>query len=287
MNVNEALREARETIATYYPDEAALEAELLLRQALGLSRVAFYQDRNRNLSARESAAFQYLVRRRLTGEPVAYITGEREFYGLSFYVDRNVLIPRPETELMVTAALERAARRPTSAIADVGTGCGAIAIALAESLPQARIYATDISEAALSVAQYNCRRHGVSHRVHLLLGDLARPLPEPVDLLMANLPYVPDGEVDDNHLAAYEPELALRGGWDGLEVIRRLLTTLDNYLRPGGTLLLEVGMGQAQIVAGLLADCYPQSEVTITPDLAGIDRVVGLHLQEKPAAIPV
>lgn len=287
MTVNEALREARDTIAARYPDEAALEAELLLRQALGLSRVALYQDRDRELSPEESAVFQDLLRRRLAGEPTAYISGEREFYGLSLYVDRSVLIPRPETELMVTAALELAARRPVATIADIGTGCGAIAIALAINLPQTKIYATDISEAALSVARRNCQRHGVSHRVHLLLGDLARPLAEPVDLLMANLPYVPDDELDDNHLAAYEPELALRGGWDGLQVIRRLLNSLDNYLHLGGTLLLEVGLGQAQIVSGLLADRYPRSAVIITPDLAGIDRLVGLHLQEKPTAIPV
>ena len=278
MILKEALHKTEVVLVRHHVEDPRLESELLLRQVLGVSRVQLYQDLHRELSFEEKVAFEQLIGRRLSGEPIAYITGHREFYGLDFYVDRGVLIPRPETELLVERALGLAREKPVGSIADVGTGSGAIAVSLALNLPRARIYATDVSEAALRVARLNCRRHGVADRVCLLEGDLLDPLPEPVDLIVANLPYVTEAEVRKQGLAAFEPELALNGGYDGLEKVRDLCGKLDEKLYPEGTLLLEIGLGQSQTVAGLLRGLFPLARIEITPDLSGIDRVVGLTL---------
>jgi release factor glutamine methyltransferase len=190
MTLDRVLLKARQDLARRSVEDAGLEAELLLRQVLGVSRVELYQDFHRELSPQAEADFGRLIERRLRGEPVAYLTGHREFYGLDFCVDPAVLIPRLETELVIDRALAIARKRPVATVADIGTGSGAMAVALAVNLPQVKIYATDVSPAALRVARLNCQRHGVAGRVCLLEGDLLAPLPEPVDLIAANLPYV-------------------------------------------------------------------------------------------------
>ena len=277
MKLKQVLHRAREALSRQGSEDSGLEAKILMRQALGISRVELYQDLNRELSPGEAADFERLIGRRLSGEPVAYITGHREFFGLDFYVDARVLIPRPETELLVETALSLARERTTATIADIGTGSGAIAVSLALNLPQARILATDVSALALEVARFNCQKHGVLDRVCLLAGDLLSPLPGPVDLIVANLPYVTEIEVCERGLASFEPELALAGGGDGLGKIRELCASLDDKLRPGGSLLLEIGIGQSRAVAGLLDSLFPAARVEITPDLGGIDRVVSLR----------
>ncbi|HEY56344.1 MAG TPA: peptide chain release factor N(5)-glutamine methyltransferase [Dehalococcoidia bacterium] len=283
MTLKQSLREARAIFERHHISDSRLVSELLLRHALGISRVQLYQELHRELGPGEEADFGRLIERCLSGEPVAYITGHREFYGLDFYVDANVLVPRPETELLVERALALARERPIATIADIGTGSGAVAVSLALGLPQTRIYATDVSAPALRVARFNCRKHGVEDRVCLLRGDLLSPLPEPVDLIVANLPYVGEEEVSRRGLAGFEPALALNGGGDGLEKIRELCSGLGEGLCPGGTLLLEVGMGQSRTVAGLLHSLFPEAGIEITPDLSGIERVVGL----TPGLTPV
>jgi release factor glutamine methyltransferase len=282
MKLTEVLHRARETLGLKDIEDSGFEAELLMRQALGISRVELYQDLNRELSPEEETDFEQLISRRLSGEPVAYIIGRREFFGLDFYVDARVLIPRPETELLVEKTLALARERPISTIADIGTGSGAIAVSLALNLPQVKVFATDVSALALEVARFNCQKHGVLDRVCLLTGDLLSPLAEPVSLIVANLPYVTEAEVGEQGLAGFEPELALDGGSDGLEKIRRLCAELDDKLNPGGSLLLEMGIGQSRAVAGLLHSLYPAARVEITPDLGGIDRVVSLTLGLTP-----
>ena len=277
MKLKQVLHQAREALSRQDIEDSGFEAELLMRQALGVSRVELYQDLNRELSPEEEADFERLVGRRLSGEPAAYITGHREFFGLDFYVDSRVLIPRPETELLVETALRLARERPTAIIADIGTGSGAIAVSLALNLPQARVFATDVSALALEVARFNCQKHGILDRVCLLAGDLLSPLPEPVDLIAANLPYVGAEEVSRRRLASFEPEVALAGGCDGLGKIRELCANLADKLCPGGSLLLEIGIGQSRAVAGLLYSLFPAARVEITPDLGGIDRVVSLR----------
>ncbi len=282
MTLEQILRQAREVLAHQDITDSGLESELLVRQVLGISRVELYQDLDRELSLREETDFGRLISRRLSGEPVAYITGHREFYGLDFCVDPSVLIPRPETELLVEKVLELAQKRPVATIADIGTGCGAIAVSLALNLPQTRVYATDISASALRVALGNCRKYGMEDRVCLLSGNLLDPLPEPVDLMVANLPYLRQAEVCREGMADFEPELALNGGWDGLEKIRSLCFNLRAKLYPGGALLLEVGMGQSRVVVDLLYNLFPGARVETIPDLSGIDRVVSLTLGLYP-----
>ena len=274
MTLKQALERAREILLAHGIDEAHLEAQLLLRQALGISQVQLYLDLDRELDSEEEEGFCRLVERRLSGEPIAYIRGHREFYGLDFSVEPGVLIPRPESELLVEQAIKLAQNRAMSAVAEIGTGCGAVAISLALNLPQAKIYATDISASALKVARFNCQKHGVADRVCLLHGDMLQPLPEPIDIIVANLPYVREAELSQVSSAGFEPLLALNGGVDGLDKIRQLCQQVGDRLRPGGSLLLEIGQGQAMAVTTLLGRLFSSAEIEVMPDLSGMERVV-------------
>lgn len=273
MSLKQALSRARGILAEKNIEDAPLEGELLLRHALGISRTQLYLDLDCELSPKQEGTFWQLVTRRLSGEPITYITGHREFYGLDFYVDPRVLIPRPESELLVEETLSLAQNHPLSTIAEVGTGSGAIAISLALNLPETRIYASDISASALEVALINCQKHGVIDRVYLLHGNMLEPLPEPVDLIIANLPYVRESELIGMR---FEPRLALDGGRDGTERIRRLCRQVGGKLRPGSFLLLEIGEGQGKMVTTLLNALFPGGKIKLVPDLSGIERVVSL-----------
>lgn len=278
MTLKQALANAREILTANSIEDASLESELLLRHTLKIDRVQLYSDLNRELSPEQEKTFWNLIERRLTGEPAAYITGHREFYGLDFHVAPGVLIPRPESELLVEKALALAKNRHVITIADVGTGCGAIAISLAVNLPLVRIHATDISAPALKIARFNCRQHGVAGRVSLLHGDMLDPLPETVDLIVANLPYVKASELPGAGPLSFEPRVALAGGDEGLEKINRLCQQARNKLTLRGCLLLEIGRGQAEAVISLLNRLFPSAVVEVTPDLSGIERVVSLCL---------
>ena len=278
MTVKQALTRAREVLAVGNIEDAPLEAEFLLRDTLKINRVQLFLELDRELSPQQKGIFWQRIVRRLNNEPGAYITGRREFYGLDFYVDSRVLIPRPETELLVEKALEIAREGTLSSIAEVGTGSGAVAISLALNLPQVKIYATDISSAALEVAFINCRKHGVENRIYLLCGDMLDPLPEPVDLIVANLPYVRESELPCVNSVPFEPRLALDGGADGLDKIRSLCLQAGNRFRPGGCLLLEIGQGQGEALTSFLRGLFPAAKIEVTPDLRGIDRVVSLIL---------
>ena len=278
MNLKQALGQAKELLAASNIEDASLEGELLLRHTLGIDRAHLYISLDRELSSERAETFWNLVKRRLNGEPAAYITGYREFYGLDFYVDPRILIPRPESELLVEKALAIARQHYTYVIAEVGTGCGAIAISLALNLSEVKIYATDISAPALEVARINCRKHGVEDRVCLLQGDMLHPLPEPVDLIIANLPYVKKSEISQTGLADFEPQLALDGGPDGLEKIHRLCQQAGSKLNPQGCLLLEIGQGQGNPVTTFLHGLFLSAAIEVIPDLSGIERVVSMRL---------
>lgn len=296
-----ALAEARRRLADAGVEDAGLEAELLLRHALAFgeapaavpSRAHLLARLDDPLDAAAAARFQDFLRRRLAREPSAYITGHREFYGLDFLVTPATLIPRPETETLVDAALELArdlcppgpsGGSPEGSasllVADVGAGCGAVAVAIAHALPQATVVATDVSRAALAVAAANARRHGVERRVHLLQADLLPPLRRGYDLIVANLPYVKTA--DWRRLAPevrdYEPRAALDGGRDGLLQIRRLLRRAPALLRPGGSACLEFGLGQEAALRAIAASAFPQAAVQVRADLAGRPRVLILSL---------
>jgi len=214
------------------------------------------------------------VERRRRGEPSAYITGHREFFGLDFIINPHVLIPRPETELLVEKAIDLCRIRSISTITDIGTGCGAIAVSLAVNLAGVTVYATDVSSTALEVAAQNCAKYGVKDRIIFLQGDLLGPLPEPVDMIIANLPYVRKSDL----AAGFEPELALNGGEDGLDKIKILCRQADEKLRKNGNLLLEIGQGQAEAVTAILRQSFPSALIEIDLDLAGIERMISLRL---------
>ena len=280
MILKQALGQARRLLAVNNIADAFLEAELLLRHTLRIDRVQLYLDLNRELNPEQEESFWHLIKRRLKGEPSAYITGHREFYGLDFYVDSNVLIPRPESELLVDKAISLAQNRTISAIAEIGTGCGAIAVCLAIALPQTRIYAMDISARALQVAEMNCRRYAVGSQVQLLQGNLLEPLSQPVDMIVANLPYIKDCEFKDlsPDIMNFEPISALAGGLDGLDKMQLMLGQIPGKLNYGGCFLLEIGKGQGSRVTSLIRGCFPKASIELISDLGGIERVVKVGL---------
>ena len=282
MKLKAALSRARGILDESDIENAPLEAELLLRHVLKINRTQLYLDLEQELSPEGEKAFGHLVERRLSGEPAAYITGNREFYGLEFYVNPHTLIPRPESELLVETALRLAQSQSLSTIADIGTGCGAIAVSLALELPRTRIYATDISLAALEVALVNCQRHSVTDRIHLLQGDMLEPVPEPVDLIVANLPYVRQAEIAPD---SFEPLLALDGGAEGTESIARLCRQAKSKLADGGSMLLEIGAGQGETITGLLKSLFPDGKIEVIPDLSSLERVVSLNLNASWAKV--
>jgi release factor glutamine methyltransferase len=280
VDLKEELHKAENTLASHHIDDARIEAELLLMHTLGIGRAELYTRLDEPLSHSMAERFWHLVQHRLCHEPTAYILKQCQFYGLDFYIDSRALIPRPESELLVEEVLKFAGQRlhpekPCS-IAEVGTGSGAIAIALALHLPKAEIYATDISAAALEVAHINCQKHKVAQQVHLLLGDMLQPLPEPVNIILANLPYVRDVELNElsQEIRNFEPRVALAGGADGLDKIRQLLPQAEQKLLPEGLVLLEIGHGQGAAAVALVESHFPTAKVDLIPDLGGIERVV-------------
>ena len=277
-DVGAALRWATARLHAAGVDSPRLDAEILLAHVLTVERAHILAHPERRLRVAESTRYRQLVVRRARREPVAYLVGHQEFYGLDFCVSSAVLIPRPETELLVEAAiaLGHVSNTQPWIVADVGTGSGAIAVSLAVNVPHVRVYATDVSAEALAVAEKNCRRHGVSGRVTLLRGHLLTPLPEPVDCIVANLPYVSRAEWESltTGITAYEPRLALDGGPDGLEYIGELLASAGPYLRPGGAILLEIGAAQGLAVTTLAEEHFPQARVDLLRDYAGLARVV-------------
>ena len=280
MTLREALKQAEAAIASRGIPDARIEAELLLMHALGIRKAELYTRLEEPLPPSKAEMFRGLVEQRLRHEPAAYILKQCQFYGIDLYIDPRALIPRPETELLVETALDfikqRFPKGQPCTVADAGTGSGAIAIALALHLPQARVYATDISPDALEVARINCRQHGVGEQVHLLVGDMLQPLPEPVDVIVANLPYVKDSDLPRlmPEIRDFEPAAALAGGADGLDKIRQLLSQAGQTLLPRGAIILEIGLGQGQAALALARKHFPDSRIDLIPDLAGIDRVL-------------
>jgi release factor glutamine methyltransferase len=251
-----------------------LDAEVLLAHVLGYERIALYTRFDQPLVEAELTAYRELIRRRLHSEPVAYLTGRKEFWSLPFQVDRRVLIPRPETELLVEKALELTAERPPGALADVGTGSGAIACALKKERPDWRVLATDLAPGALTVARENAARLGLA--VEFLAGDLTAPLAThaPLDLIVSNPPYIGAAELPTlaPEVRDHEPRLALTPGDDALAIVRRLVADAAPLLAPGGALALELGTGSGAAVAELLrAGGYV--DVGVRRDYAGHDRV--------------
>jgi len=285
--IQEALERGTSTLAQVGLPNPRLDAQVLLSHVLNVERATLYAYPECSLTSEQERQFHLLVERRKRGEPVAYLVGHKEFFGLDFLVDQRVLIPRPETELLVEAALgsirSLLAAGQTPVVADIGTGSGAIPITLAvqeRRLPY--LYASDISADALDVARLNCRLHAVEQRVRLLQGDLLAPLPEPVDILTANLPYVGTAEMDSlaPDVRAFEPPLALFSGQYGLDLLRRFFIEAQQSgkLKEHALLLLEIGYQQREPLTCLLHDVWPRATVTFVKDYAGWDRLLKVRM---------
>lgn len=289
MTLGEALRLVRAELAVAGIDSAPTEAHLLLSHSLGIPRLRPYAEPERPVAPTEAKRLRNLVKRRVLREPLAYILHRCEFCGIELHIDRRVLIPRPETEYLVEKTAE-CVRQCSSwstqvTIADIGTGCGAIAVNLALAFPRARILATDISVPALQLARLNCRCHGVESRVELLHGSLLTPLLHSVDAIVANLPYVTNKELQtlDSQILDFEPIVAIAGGDDGLDTLRLLLAQAPEKLSPGGCMVLEIGQGQDQALSDTVATFSPQASIEFTADLAGTKRVACVRTWQNGA----
>jgi release factor glutamine methyltransferase len=269
-------------------DSPQLDSALLMGHVLGVSKTRLYAHPDHKMTAGEIAAFEALVGRRMRREPIAYLIGYRSFYGLDVTVDPRVLIPRPETEMLVERALvwiqtlARGGRTPK--VADVGTGSGAIAVALAVNVPEALIYAIDVSQDALDVAEQNVWRYALGEQVQLIPGNLVDALPEPVDVIVANLPYVASGDLSGlaPDIRDFEPSLALDGGVEGVQTIRALFADLaspvgSGKLRPGARLFLEIGAEQGRSVQSIARAAFPQAQIAVETDYAGLDRLLVVY----------
>lgn len=267
----DVLQAARARLAStsQYPRR---DAELILAHVLGCDPTALLTHPERPLSTRQAEQFETLLKRRLAREPVQYLTGEQEFFGLLFEVSPDVLIPRPETEHLVEAVLERFDRDASPRLVDVGTGSGAIAVAIAHALPRSRVTAVDFYPKALEVAHRNANRHGLRDRITFVQSDLLTAVERAeFDVVVSNPPYIANGEKLEPQVADYEPRSALYAGPTGLEVYERLIPQARAVLRPRGWLMMEIGHGQRSAMEALLEDW---SEVSFVPDLQGIPRVV-------------
>jgi release factor glutamine methyltransferase len=254
-----------------------LDARLLAQRAFGLDSMALVRDERKPAPELGSTDLEQFAQRRLAGEPVSRIIGEQEFWGISFGLNEATLVPRPETEMLVADAINLLENKRSPKFVDLGTGSGAIAIAILDSLPKARGIATDISDAALAMAWTNAERHGVAERLQVKKGIWWQAVPhtELFDVIVTNPPYIASDVIPtlQPEVRLFDPKLALDGGWDGLEAIRAVASQAARRLNPGGKLLLEIGANQGEIVRRMLGRAG-FGQVEVQKDLAGLDRMV-------------
>ena len=279
-SAGQALAQASRFLAQHGVRESRVDAEVLLAHVRATSRLSFYSHPEQALTAEQESDYWELLRRRAEGEPTAYLCGEKEFFSLPFSVNRAVMIPRPETEHVVEAALEAlrqvANEGRTPRFFDVGTGSGAIAVAILVNLPESRGFASDVSSAALELAKRNADRHNATGRLTLIEGDLFGSFSGEVDAVVSNPPYVGEHEraLLPREVRDYEPPEALFGGGNGLDVIRRLIEQAPHHLAPRGWLVLEIGYAKDTAVRELIESDGRWADLEVQNDLAGIPRVV-------------
>ncbi len=281
--VGQAVNAATQRLAEAHISTARLDAQVILAYVLGVDRSWLFAHYEHILSPEHADRYTELVVRRMAHEPVAYLVNRREFYGIDLYIDRRVLIPRPETEMLVDQVLTEATIRDAQRliVADVGTGSGAISIAVAINAPNTQLYALDVSADALAVARCNVESHDLSERIRLIQSDLLALLPERADIIVANLPYVANS--DYRTLAPdvrdYEPTHALVAGPRGLDLIARLLPQLPDHCKPGCLVVLEIGYNQGDAVLGLVEKILPNAtQLELQRDYQGHDRIVSFQL---------
>jgi release factor glutamine methyltransferase len=278
--ITQAINEGASELRASGVEQERRTAGVLLAHALGVDRTHLLTRSDDQVAESRYEDYLRLIGRRATGEPLQYITGHQEFYGLDFLVTPAVLIPRPETEFLVerTIKLVDDSMQSPLLFVDVGTGSGCIAVAVATNAPRARVIATDASLEALEVARTNAERHGVTRKIEFIQGDLLEPLAlhhleDSVDVLASNPPYVNDGELRQREVRDWEPHEALFGGVEGLDFYGRLLTDGLRYVRPGGYMVLEIGYGQLDAINEIIA-ALDWELVDVVPDLQGIPRTL-------------
>lgn len=278
MTIREAVSYGQRKLADAGIETPRLDSELILSHVLKTDRLGLLLNYTSRLSERQQKNYYKLLNFRCRHVPVAYIIRKKEFYGLDYFVRQGVLIPRPETELLVEKTLEAIQNKKTPLVADLCCGSGAIAVAVAYSNNDVKVYASDISEVAISVAEKNTIKHGVANRIFLMCGDLWQPFEKSgiknLDVVVSNPPYIPSNEMKNIHDdIKIEPVLALDGGNDGLNIYRKIIGKARNFLNKNGSIILEIGWNQAAEVVELLKDAG-FSDIQIMEDYAGFDRVV-------------
>lgn len=285
--IGNLLKEGASILKEAGSPSAYLDAQILLCHIAGLSKVDIIRDRDKSLGEDISERFFQLIEERKMGKPIQYITGHQEFMGLDFYVHENVLIPRPDTEILVEKVLQLLKNKENLEIADVCTGTGAIAVSLAYYIPDSFVYASDISHHAVECCRRNIDKHGLESRMKLLQGDLLEPLFEEglegrLDALVSNPPYISKNDMETLPLSVrgFEPHLALYGGGEGLDFYIRILKDAARLLKKGGLLAFEIGYDQGPALTKLIEDKGSYKNIRIEKDLAGLDRVVYCNLEE-------
>lgn len=274
MQINNWLKEATEKLKKHSITSAALDAEVLLSFIMKKSREYILSHPETVLMEEQIKSLNQLIDRRKKGEPVAYLINQKEFFGLDFYVNKNVLVPRPETELLVEAVLSHVKNDFSYTIADIGTGSGCIAVALANKLPKARIFATDISRQALAVAEKNAKTYKVESQIEFRHGNLVDALEIPVDTIVANLPYLPKSEYKKE--ISFEPDQALYSKNEGMEYLETIMKQAPSKLNRDGAMILEIHPPQSTEIKKIAQEIFPTANIQIEQDLAGKERIISI-----------
>lgn len=276
MQVNKILKDAIKELLKHSVASAALDAEVLLSFVIGKPREFILAHPEILLTRSQKSKFDKLVKRRSRLEPVAYLTHNKEFFGLDFFVDKNVLIPRPETELLVEKVLDYVTNKNVSTIADIGTGSGCIAISIAKNIPEIKVIASDNSKSALRIARKNALKHKVADRILFVHSDLLDHISEPVDIIIANLPYLPYSEQKKE--ISFEPKNALFGKNYGLELLEKIIIQAKEKLSQSGMLILEIHPPQSQHLPTIAKHIFPSAVIQIDKDLANKERILTIML---------
>jgi len=276
MTIREILNEATRELEVAEMETARLDAEVLLAFCLKCERLEFLKNPDLKINKNKLSQYTKLVERRLKYEPVAYITGRKEFWSFTLEVNKDVLIPRPDTEIIVEEALAVGKDIIAPRIADIGTGSGAIALALAKELPGAEITATDISAAALKIAKKNARNLKLEKNIEFLQGDLFAPVKGLFDIIVSNPPYISTAEYEalPHGVKDFEPQIALLAGQTGVEFYEKLIYQSKNHLKKDGWLLMEIGAPQAEKICTIMQECAFFENIDVRRDYAGHDRVI-------------
>ena len=285
MTAGEALRKYSSILKEQGVNEAEESVKVILCHVLNLNSSSLFANTQRLLTAGEISNLENLVHKRIDHMPVAYLVNNKEFYGLDLYIDGRVLVPRPETETLVEVAIRfieewKQFNNRTMLIADVGAGSGAISVALASNVKDIKIFAVDISREALDVAVINIKRYKLENRIAVVQGDLLQQVRGELDLVVANLPYIAEEDIEllPEEISRWEPRWALNGGKNGMEVMNKLIKQAAEKVNRGGCILLEIGKGQDTKICEIIMEILPQANTSLIRDMSGINRVVKIRI---------